>query len=78
MSWQALKRRYTAGIQAVEEGADPALTLSYVLWPTLNIHQASRGVMPRGYRERTEAEIRELQNERHRRYAQPAQKRWAA
>lgn len=78
MSWRALKRRYTAGIQAVEEGADPALTLSYVLWPSLAVHQASRGVLPQGYRERTEAEIREIQNERNRRYSHPVQKRWAA
>ncbi len=76
MSWAALKKRYTAGIKAVEEGADPALTLSYVLWPTLAVHRASRGELPQGWHYLTEAERRRYNNERNRRYNQPAQKRW--
>ena len=33
-SWRLLHERYRAGIKAVRAGADPLLTLSYVLEPT--------------------------------------------
>jgi len=77
-SWSALKRRYTAGIQAVRQGADPALTLSLVVWPSEDVEQASRGEVPQGFRVLTEDEIRQRYNEDVRRYHAPVSKRWAA
>jgi len=77
-SWFALKRRYTAGIKAVRQGADPALTLSLVVWPSEDVEQASRGEVPQGFRVLTEDEIRQRYNEDVRRYHAPVSKRWAA
>lgn len=75
-SFKALHKRYMAGIEAVECGADPMLTLSYVVWPTLDVSQASRGKTPTGWRFLTDEEYREMKNERLRRYAQPMSARW--
>lgn len=78
MSWIALKRRYFAGIRAVRNGADPAYTLSLVLWPTEDVERASRGEIPACYRMLTEEELRLKHNEEWRRYHAPMSKRWAA
>lgn len=73
-----IRKRYMAGIDAVEAGADPYETFWLVLFPSEAVKQAQRGEIPRGYRERSDEEVRALVNERARRYAQPTQKRWAA
>ena len=73
-----IRKRYMAGIEAVEQGADPYEMFWLVLFPSKAVRDASQGKLPQGYRERSEEEVRALRNERLRRYAQPAQKRWAA
>jgi hypothetical protein len=40
-------RRARAGLHAVEHGADPALVLSYVVWPSPAIVEAETSVGPR-------------------------------
>lgn len=76
MSWRALKKRYLAGIEAVKDGADPYETFYLVLEPTEDVELATSGELPQGYRMLTEAETREIQNERNRRYREPMQKKW--
>jgi hypothetical protein len=37
-----LRERYRAGVIAVRRGADPHLTLSWVLWPSVEVEEAQR------------------------------------
>lgn len=75
-SWKALITRYRAGIQAVERGADPYLTLSLVVWPPSDVELASKGELPRGWRYLTDEEYREQMNEQHRRRYAPKSAKW--
>lgn len=76
--WRALRKRYYAGIKAVQDGADPYSTLWLVLHPTEEVEKASQGVLPRGYNLRSDEEVRAMRNAEARRYAEPKQKKWAA
>lgn len=75
---RALQKRYEDGIKAVRAGADPYQTLWLVLHPTPDVEKASRGQLPRGYRLRSDEEVREMKNAELRRYAEPKNKKWAA
>ncbi len=45
---RALLARAHAGHAAVDRGADPALTLALVVWPTENVTAVLEGVQARG------------------------------